>query len=176
MLLCWVSICYEEDVCYRTSIWSWIRILFSLHLCVALHTFWTTLRTLSLVIVETVEVVARFWSGSCQKCSTTKWKWRAEGSNQNPHLSDSLVISGEAAAAVLELPQLPAVSLPAQVEDLHQLDPLAQSVSPSTTVNTVNTTTDQDSTAAGMSIMRCKTIVWRVWWFYPTGPSQVWSV
>ena len=65
------------------------------------------------------------------------------------------MISGEAAGAV-ELPQLPAVSLPAQVEDLHQLDPLAQSVSPSTTVNT-DTTTDQDSSAAGMSIMRCKT-------------------
>ena len=67
--------------------------------------------------------------------------------------------SGEAAAGVVELPQLPAVSLPAQVEDLHQLDPLAQSVSPSTTVNTVNTTTDQDSTAEGMSIMRSKTSV-----------------
>ena len=67
------------------------------------------------------------------------------------------MISGEAAVGVVGLPQLPAVSLPAQVEDLHQLDPLAQSVSPPTTVNTVNTTTDQDSSAAGMSIMRCKT-------------------
>ena len=73
------------------------------------------------------------------------------------------MISGEAAAVGgVELPQLPAVSLPAHVEDLQQLDPLAQSVSPSTTVNTVNTPTDQDSTATGMSIMRCKTIVGRV--------------
>ena len=63
------------------------------------------------------------------------------------------MISGEAAAGAVELPQLPAVSLPAQVEDLQQLDPLAQSVPPSTTVNTVNTTTEQDSTASGMSIM-----------------------
>ena len=169
-----------KSVCYCISIWSWIRILFSLHLCVALHTFWTTLRIISpSTIVEMVEVVAKFWSNSLpkasQKCSTTKWKWRAEGSNQNWHLSDSLVISGEAAAGAVELPQLPAVSLPAQVEDLHQLDPLAQSVSPSTTVNT-DTTTEQDSTAAGMYIVRCKTSVWRVWWFYPTGLSQVWSV
>ena len=148
-------------------------------LCVALHTYRPTLRIISpSTVIEMVEVVARFWSGSLpkasQKCSTAMW--RAEGSDQNWHISNSLVISGEAAAGAVELPQLPAVSLPAQVEDLQQLDPLAQSVPPSTTVNTVNTTTEQDSTASGMSIMWCKTSVWRVWWIYPTGLSQVWSV